>query len=59
MSLPGQWKEGVKRLEAVGVFVFDQGRKSWQRSAVCPLKANQHLLSGYHNGDCRRALSRM
>jgi hypothetical protein len=59
VSISGQWKERIECLEPARVFVFYQGRQSWQRSSVRPVKTNQHLLGGYHNGDRPGALSRM
>jgi hypothetical protein len=59
VSPSGQWKEGVKRVQPLRVFVFHQRGQAWQRPSVRSLKAKEHILGGYHNGDGRGALSRM
>ena len=59
VSLAGQRKERIKRLQPGRVFVFDQGRQAGQRSSVRPLKAKEEVAGGYHNAVGRGALSRM
>jgi hypothetical protein len=59
MSLTGEWKERIQRLERDRVSVFDQGRQARQRSSVRPLQAKQDVVGGHHNAVGRGALSRL
>lgn len=59
LSLAGQRKEGVKRLQRARVFVLNECRQAWQRPKVRPLNAKEDVAGGYHNGDGRGAFSRM
>jgi hypothetical protein len=59
VSLSGQWKEGVNRLQSVRVLVFNERRQTRQRPSVRSLNAKEDVGRGYHNGDGLGAFSRM